>query len=154
MSTYSRGQLIAELIRDENEVLRVYDDKTGAAPLLASGGKITAGVGHNLTDNGISLALSRQWLDEDIAKAEGLLDLHTPWFRQMTDARQRGLLNMVFNMGWSNPVGTHGLVTFKNSLALLQAGRYDEASMHFLQSAWANQVGMRAVRISEQFRVG
>lgn len=151
---YNRATLVLELVRDEGERLELYDDKTGKAPVLASGGKITAGVGHNLTDHGISALLSRQWLDEDIATAERLLDKHIPWFRQMSDARQRVVLNMVFNMGWSNEAGTHGLVTFTNTLAHMQAGRYPSAAVGMRASAWARQVGPRAERLAEMMERG
>lgn len=154
MIKYNMGLMISELIQDEAEILTLYDDKTGKPPVLATGGKITVGVGHNLSDRGISRELSRQWLAADIAEAEHALDVNCPWWRTMSDARQRGLLNMCFNMGWCSKDRKHGLCTFINTLEDLRLGRFHEAAEKCLQSAWAHQVGARAVRIAEKFRDG
>lgn len=139
MSTYSHGAMVNELTRDEGLRLRPYLDTVG---------KTTIGVGRNLTDRGITRAEADVLLANDVGLCELDLDSHVSWWRLMTDARQRGLLNMCFNLGWPT------LATFRTTLGHLQAGRYDDASTTVLQSKWATQVGMRAVRISEQFRVG
>lgn len=140
MATYGSADLKAELTRDEREVLKPYVDTVG---------KITIGIGHNLTDRGISKQISALLFAEDVLAAEADLDRHVPWWRGMTPARQRALLNMCFNMGWGD--GTRGLSGFTNTLALLAAGDYANAASHALQSNWAKQVGARAQRIAAQF---
>lgn len=55
---------------------------------------------------------------------------------------------MAFNLG----VG--GLLEFKQMLAALEEGQYEEAAKQMLMSHWALQVGDRAKRISEMMRTG
>ena len=110
MAGYSRAKLEAELIRDEDERLKVY---------RCTEGKQSIGVGRNLDDVGISAAeykalgitnasciahginkaQSRALLANDIMRAEHDLFTYFPWWRTLADARQRVLLNMMFNMG-------------------------------------------------------
>jgi lysozyme len=61
---------------------------------------------------------------------------------------------MVFNMGWLDPAGTHGLGTFHHTLAAIQAGRWREAHDGLLASAWAHEVGARALRLAIQLLSG
>jgi lysozyme len=148
-------KLIAELRRDEGEVLKVYADHLGW---------LTVGVGHlvdarkgaNPAPFGVPLrigdtitaAQSETLLQADIAAKEAELDKAIPWWRKLTDARQRVLLNMAFNLG------TKGLLGFETTLRLIQAGSYLAASRAMLQSAWASQVKGRATRLSEMMAAG
>lgn len=128
-----------ELTRDEGLRLKPYLDTVG---------KTTIGVGRNLTDVGITALEAGMLLDGDIAKCAYQLNQHLPWWNGLTDARQRALLNMCFNLG------IDGLFGFHNTLALLQAGKYAEAADNCLKSKWAQQVGARATRIADLFRAG
>jgi lysozyme len=47
-----------------------------------------------------------------------------------------------------------GLLAFDKTLALVEAGNYDEAATEMLNSRWATQVGARATRLSQQMRTG
>jgi lysozyme len=141
--TFDRTAMLAELTRDEGLRHTPYRDSVG---------KLTIGIGRNLDDRGISAAEAHVLALNDIAIAEADLDRHCPWWRQMSDARQRALLNMCFNMGWGN--GRRGLSTFANTLRMLEEGRYGEAANNALRSKWAEQVGARARRIAQQFREG
>ena len=53
---------------------------------------------------------------------------------------------MAFNMG------TAGLLKFKNTLGLIKDGKYKEASVEMLNSAWAKQVGKRATNLSNMIK--
>lgn len=141
--------LVAELRRDEGEELTAYmdtmglwtvgvghliDPKRGADPApfgvdLRGGGKITA-------------AQSEMLLMLDIKSKMAELDRRLPWWRGLSDARQRVLLNMAFNLG------TDGLLGFKNTLAAVQSGRYQDAARGMLSSKWASQVHGRADRLA------
>ena len=46
------------------------------------------------------------------------------------------------------------LSKFVNTLAHIEEGRYDEASVEMLDSRWARQVGDRAKVLSEMMRTG
>lgn len=134
-----QAMMRAELSRDEDRRKRIYTDTVG---------KVSGGVGRNLTDRGFSDDEIDLMLDNDIALSETELDRVAPWWRGMNDVRQRVLLNMHFNMGWGS------LSQFKTTLGHMEAGRYAAAADAMLASKWAQQVGQRAVRLSKMMRTG
>lgn len=133
------AELREQLILDEGLRLFPYTDAVG---------KVTLGVGHNLTDNGISNAMAMFILDEDIASHLAALDRELPWYRQLSENRQLVLGNMVFNLGITK------LLMFKNTLDHIARGEYDQAADSMLASVWASQVGKRAQRLAEMMRAG
>jgi len=128
-----------ELIRDEGLKLKPY---------RCTAGKLTIGVGRNLDDVGISASEASMLLEHDINRVITQLNLHLPWWANLTEARQRVLVNMTFNLG------IVGLLKFKNTLALIQAGKYQDAAKAMLQSKWASQVGERARRLAKMMGEG
>jgi hypothetical protein len=50
--------------------------------------------------------------------------------------------------------GITGLLGFKNTLATIRAGSYEQAAAMMLQSRWATQVGRRAERLSRMMATG
>jgi lysozyme len=140
--TYNREELIAELKRDEGEVLTAYQDSRGFW---------TIGVGHCIdrcvAGAGISASVSAQLLEQDIARAALDLDYHLPWWRDLGDARQRVLLNMAINLG-------DRLLGFRKALAAMRAGDWTTAAAEMLDSQWAIQVGARAQRLAEAMKTG
>ena len=127
------------LIRQEGNRLKPYADTVG---------KMTIGVGRNLTDVGISEIESFILLDNDIRKAENDLYSTLPWTYGLDEARKVVLLNMTFNMGIS------GLLKFKNLLIAVQLGSWEKASDEMLDSLWAKQVGKRAAELSNIMLTG
>ncbi|MEL0100009.1 MAG: glycoside hydrolase family protein, partial [Opitutae bacterium] len=107
---------------------------------------LTIGIGRNLEDNGISEAEALYLLKNDIERCTEEVKNTFHWFETAPELVQRGLINMVFNLGLTRLMG------FKNMLLALEEGRYSEAAEHALDSRWAEQVGDRAQRIAEQFR--
>ena len=132
-------RLAADLTIDEGRRPRIYVDTVG---------KVTGGVGRNLTDRPFSEDEMDLMLRNDIKGAEGDLDRRLPWWRQMSEARQNVLANMCFNLGIDRLLG------FVNTLTLMKAGRYDAAAAEMLDSKWAKQVGDRAVRLAATMRKG
>jgi len=131
--------LIDQLIRDEGVRLKPYKDQVG---------KLTIGVGRNLDDVGIS-ELEAEWLlHNDISRAEDALLQALPWAKDLDEVRRSALINLTFNMG----IG--GLLGFKNTLAAIQEGRYNDAADQMLESKWATQVGPRAHRLAKQILTG
>lgn len=124
------------LIRDEGLRLKPYKDTVG---------KTTIGIGRNLDDVGISQDEAEYLLASDIAKAEAEA-LKYPWFIDLSAARQKVVLSMIFNLG---PKGFAG---FKNTITDIAAGDYGSAASRMLQSKWATQVGNRAVRLAQAMR--
>ncbi len=128
-----------ELIRDEGLRLQPY---------RCTVGKLTIGVGRNLDDVGISETEADTLLENDIGRAMAGLDRALPWWRDLSDARQRALVNMCFNLGLSRLSGFHGM------LAALRRGDFDGAAREALNSAWARQVGARATRVAAMIGEG
>jgi lysozyme len=157
--TYNRAKLESELVRDEGERLAVY---------RCTAGKLTIGVGRNLDDvgirpievkthglsvkgcidRGITREQSRAMLANDIEGCAEDLDRRLPWWRNLSDARQRVLLNMCFNLG------IKGLLGFKNTLAMVERGDFAGASRGMAASKWHDQVGKRAQRLEAMMLSG
>ena len=131
--------MIEELKRDEGVVLKPYKDSVGI---------LTIGVGRNLEAHGISMYEAEVLLSNDIENHWKALLKELPWIADLSENRQRAMLNMAFNLGIS------GLLGFKNSLAALKAGEYAKAADMFLDSHWATQVHDRAKRVAQLIREG
>lgn len=135
-------KLIDELKRDEGVVLHAYKD---------SEGYLTIGVGRMIDaqlGGGITMDEAEQLLVGDILRCKQELDLNFPWWRDMSDARKRALINMCFNLGITRLKG------FKKMLAALEGGQWEKAYQEALHSKWARQVGARANRIAQMFVEG
>lgn len=135
----NRDAMVSQLIIDEAMKLKPYTDTKG---------KLTIGIGRNLTDVGISEPEARTLLSNDLDVTEKSLDHALPMWRQLSEARQEVILNMSFNMG------VEKLLEFKNMLHDIQAGDFIGAAREMLASAWSRQVGKRADRLAEQMRNG
>ncbi len=137
----NRETLAEELRRDEAVRTEVYTDSVG---------KLTIGVGWNLTDNGLPMSIIDNLLDigMDTALVDAQALVSEGVFEKLCDARQRVLCNMAFNMG--RPV----LATFKRFLAAVRENDWELAALEMLDSRWARQVGPRARRLAEMMRRG
>jgi len=151
------AQLRGELIADEGYSRTPYDDKTGKAPVLArattrglslSGGKVSIGIGRNLSDRPLSDAVIELLFAEDVAIAEGIVRRLFP-FDRFSRNRKCALLNMAFNLGESRLMG------FRKLIAAVRAGDWNKAADEALDSKWAKQVQTtRSQRIARQLREG
>jgi lysozyme len=131
--------IVAQLRRDEGVRQFPYTDTVG---------KLTIGVGRNLTDVGLSDAEVDLLLQDDIDSVTGQLDSRLPYFQAIDPVRQGVLVNMAFNMGFA------GLEGFEMMLQAFAQGRWEDAAREMLNSKWAGQVGARAERLAEQVRTG
>lgn len=131
-------KLVTLLVKHEDLKLKPYTDTVG---------KLTIGVGHNLTDLGLSVPQVLAILDDDIENVLHFLDLKLPWWRSLDDVRSRALVDMTFNL-----MGK--ILEFKKMLAAIQAHDWDGASTHLLDSTFAHQVGQRAIDLAKMFRTG
>jgi len=142
------SDLTADLKVDEGVKLFVYDDATGKRlmPGDTLEGHATIGTGRNISGLGISTQENDVLLANDIGRVIGEATRTWPWYIGLPQAAQRGLLNMLFNLGLSR------LLLFTNMLSALEQRRFDDAADEALKSKWADQVGARAVRIATLFR--
>lgn len=132
-------EILSELKRDEGIRLKPYRDSVG---------KMTIGVGRNLTDVGLSMDEAEIMLMNDVDRTIEDLDRALPWWRTLDEVRQRVLVNMGFNMGVAE------IARWRNWHALIQSGQYDAAADAMLRTLWARQVGPRATRLADLMRRG
>ncbi len=137
--TPDQDKLLKQLHLHEGREKKPYKDTVG---------KISIGVGRNLTDVGLSDDEIDYLLINDIVKVENALDAQLPWWRSLDLIRQRVLIDMAFNMG----IG--GLLGFKNTLKAVHGEHWVQAAHGMLGSLWAKQVGKRAVRLAKMMETG
>ena len=70
------------------------------------------------------------------------------WFKSLDGVRRAVVVNMLFNMGWKKFNG------FRKTIALIDHGDYNAASVEMLDSKWAKQVGPRADELSKMMSTG
>lgn len=135
----NRAMLKQTIIAAEGQRLTPYTDTAG---------KLTIGVGRNLTDVGISLEESNLLLEHDLDTVQASVQQHWPSWATLDDVRQRAVLEMAFNLG----VG--GLLLFKHMLAALAIGDWHRAAQEARRSGWYHQVGPRGERIAVMLETG
>lgn len=138
MGNYDAARLKAELTRDEDRRKRIYVDTVG---------KVSGGIGRNLTDKGFRDNEIDLMYQNDVAETEAWLDRNLPWWSTLSPVRQRVMMNMAFNMQGK-------LLGFRNFLAAAQGGDWNRAAVEMLDSLWARQVGGRATRLADMMRAG
>lgn len=131
--------IVEQLKRDEGSRNFPYEDTVG---------KMTIGVGRNLTDVGLSDDEIDTLLRNDVQRAYDSLMRGFPWFASIDPVRQGALINMCFNLGFARLSGFHLFIDN------LKDENWDSASVEMLDSLWAKQVGARALRLAEQIRTG
>lgn len=126
------------IIGHEGKRLDMYLDSEGIS---------TIGVGHNLEAKGISEAVCDLMLEEDIQEATD--DANTfRWFGDLSEPRQAVIVDMIFNLGLTR------FSQFKKTIQFLENKLYQSAAREMLDSRWADQVGRRAIELSEIMRTG
>lgn len=130
------------LKREEGVVKHAYQDHLGYW---------TIGVGRLIDKRkggGLSDAEIDYLLQNDVDKVVAQVKEKLPWSKNLTSNRQAVLYAMAFQMG------IDGLLGFKNTLKLIEQGRYNEAATNMLKSKWARQTPDRAKRTAELMRKG
>ena len=134
-------ELIEQLKRHEGVKTHVY---------LCPAGFETIGVGRNISESGLGLTEDEieYLLNNDIKRCSQELSDNFKWYLELNRARQYAMINLCFNLGLPT------LLKFKNALKSMEAGLFDEAADHFLDSKWARQVGDRATEVTSTIRTG
>lgn len=133
MITWEDQEIRLMLLEDEGMRLKPYVDTVG---------KVTIGVGRNLTDVGISQKMAFQMLEEDleIVKRELVSIFGEEFLESIGEFRKAALVSMLFNLGKPRFLG------FKKMIAAIQQKDFKSAAQHALDSKWAKQVGNRSHR--------
>ena len=117
-------------------------------PYLCTSKKLTIGIGRNLDDVGISKEEAEMLLKNDIYEATNQLLNAFPFMATFSDVRISAMINFTFNVG----IGT--VRKFSNTIEYLKNEDWDAAADEMMDSKWAEQVGDRAIQITEQIRTG
>ena len=116
-------------------------------PYVDSVGKITIGIGYNLTDRGID----DEWINarylKDVNYFYDQLSSQFGWYQDLTHDRQIVLIDMAF-MGWKK------FLTFNKMLHALLHHDYKQAAYEMLNSKWAEQVNGRATTLAQAMLTG
>lgn len=127
-----------QLILHEGLRLKPYTDTVG---------KLTIGIGHNLTDKGLTQAQCVSILRDDLADTTSFLNSHCPWYANLDPIRQKAILDLTFNL-----MGK--LLDFHNMIAAIQAQDWNRAADELLNSTFAHQTGVRAQHLAQMLRTG
>lgn len=136
---FGLNTLVTDLIRDEDWRTHLYQDSLGIW---------TIGVGYNIQEHGLPDDIILDLLKRGIAQAEKDVDQLVPNWRQLSQPRQRVLLNMAFNLGRAR------LATFEKFIAAVIAGDHEEAVRQMIDSKWHDQVGRRAILLERDYQRG
>ena len=112
---------------------------------------ITVGVGRNIDENG-GLGLSEDEIDyllkNDITRVRQELTDAYFWFPALNEARQDAMIDISFNLGMTRLRG------FVKAIEAMSREQFDIAADEFMDSRWSQQVGNRAVEVTEMIRSG
>ena len=103
-------------------------------PYTDTVGKLTIGIGRNLTDVGISSSEAFYLFENDIDRHWKELADRFPWVTSLDDVRQVAMTNLAFNLG------VPGLAKFVNTLAAIKRGDWQTAANGLRRSLWFKQV--------------
>lgn len=131
-----------KIIRHEGFKRFAYTDSVGSC---------TIGCGRNVDARG-GIGLSPDeviyLLRNDLKRVEYEL-MQFSWYRHIDSrTRQEALIEFVFNIGLTD------FLDFKKTITALIDQDYDKAAAEMLDSLWADQVGYRAVDVSERIKNG
>jgi len=119
-------------------------------PYLDTEGKITIGVGRNLTDVGLSPDEIGVLFEADLERAitTATIVATEAVFERLSDRRKAVLVNMAFNLG------PRRLATFVRFFDAVAKGDYAAAASEMRRSRWATQVGQRAEELAQEMEDG
>lgn len=148
----------------DNEIFKRLEFHEGfrSKKYRCSAGKLTQGIGHNLTDNPLSKEeisyikdLDNWTHDEacfvlaiDVRECKRLLGNMIKGYEFLDDERQYALLDMCFQLGALK------LLKFRKMLAAIQLHDWSEAAKQCLDSNYARQTPKRANRIANLIKTG
>lgn len=137
-----------------------YEEGYREKPYIDTEGYPTVGIGIKIGPKGADLKYytftlprivgdvwAKNFVDRVIRECRANPSIYSA-MQRCNPARQDILFSMAYQMG------TAGLAGFKDTLAMIAAGKFDEASSGMLNSKWARQTPNRARRHAEVMRSG
>jgi len=115
-----------------------------------SAGYETIGVGRNISESGLGISDSEilSLLTNDIYRVIDELSSEYSWFDDLDSVRKDAMIDLSFNVGQTS------LRKFKKALQAMSDKDYRLAADEFMDSKWSQQVGSRAVEITNMIRTG
>lgn len=135
------------LLAKASQIIRKHEG-VRTHPYHDTVGKITIGVGRNLTDRGLSVDEINLLFENDMVIASQILDSCCPNWHSYSLNRRAALLSMAFNLGGPR------LMRFVKMRKALAVSDFEEAARQALDSRWARQVGIRAIEICDMIEAG
>ena len=114
---------------------------------LDSVGVRTVGFGRNLDDRGISREEAEMLLLNDLETSTEEAKKFE-FYENLTSNRRDVIVEMIFNLGLTR------FKKFKKTIGYINQVNYSAAADEMLDSKWADQVGQRALTLSNKFRAG
>lgn len=133
---------------EELEKLLIDHEGYEKKPYVDTVGKITIGVGWNLSDKGLPESIIKQLLFQSILEAIEDCDALFENFADFSENRQLALVDMAFNLGRAR------LSRFNNMRKAIANGDWVKAGDEALDSKWAKQVKGRANTIAKMLKDG
>ena len=156
---YDRSKLRAELVADECV--------GGIIPIdayLDSEGFWTIGIGHLLHNvkiteprvRRITMAEALAWFWMDVEIAEGALDRVLPGWSNLSNTRQRALVNMAFNRGEGRLAKSTSIVPAIKAAMLASSApaAWEPVRTAIKNSEWGQQLKNRSGRIADALVTG
>ena len=131
-------ELLASTKLHEGRRLRAYQDTVDVW---------TIGYGTNLQELEIGDELATEWLYDALRKAEVSAGGY-PWYKELNQPRREVIVEMIYNLGLTR------FDKFAKVKKALSESNWKVASEEMLASVWAEQVGVRALRLATQMRNG
>ena len=115
-------------------------------PYLCTSGVQTIGFGRNL-ERGITIQEAELLLlnDLEVSTEEAK---QFEFYSYLTSNRQDVIVEMIFNLGLTR------FKNFKKTIGYINQANHSAAADEMLDSKWADQVGQRAITLSNKFRAG
>lgn len=134
------SQIVGDLKRHEGWRPHAYQDHLGYW---------TIGYGFMVDERRrgrLPMPVAHFWLTYELDQIQDRLDTIFPWLDYAPGAIRRAVVNMSYQLGVS------GFLRFRKTIALLEAGKYEEAAEEALRSRWAEQTPNRAREVSKWIR--
>lgn len=131
-------ELIASTKLHEGFRKRAYQDTVGVW---------TVGYGTNLQELEVGEELATEWLLAKLRQAQVSAGGY-PWFAALSQPRKDVIVEMLYNLGLPR------FDKFMKLKTALAERKFDAAAREMLESVWAEQVGVRALRLAGQMKTG
>jgi lysozyme len=144
------GEQIVMMTSDMVAKLRrslVHHEDLKHFPYVDTKGKITIGIGYNLTDRGMPDDWINKQYNADVEYFYNQLHENFPWFVNLNSDRQIVLVDMCF-MGWKR------FLEFGNMITALSESNWEKAADEMLNSLWAEEVKGRSTELATGMKTG